>query len=104
MLAQRRTMLPQRDGKAPLPLPQSAESLGRRVTRWRVLGENVGFGGDVRSLHKAFMESPAHRDNILFDRYRHVGVGVKRSGGLMWVTVVFEASKDPGTRLSMPSC
>lgn len=50
------------------------------------------------------MESPAHRDNILFDRYRHVGVGVKRSGGLMWVTVVFEASKDPGTRLSMPSC
>ncbi len=82
----------------------SAESLGRRVTRWRVLGENVGFGGDVRSLHKAFMESPAHRDNILFDRYRHVGVGVKRSGGLMWVTVVFEASKDPGTRLSMPSC
>ncbi len=82
----------------------SSEALGRRVTRWRVLGENVGFGGSVRSLHHAFMESPAHRDNILFDSYRHVGVGVKQSKGLMWVTVVFEASKDPGTRLAMPSC
>jgi uncharacterized protein YkwD len=82
------------------PLP----TLGKRVTKWRILGENIGWGSSVRSLHRAFMRSAAHRANILLSGYRHVGLGVRRHNGKMWVTVVFEAATNPGTRLPMPSC
>ena len=76
--------------------------LKKRITNWNWLGENVGVGSTVSSLHTAFMNSPAHRDNILFGRFRHVGVGVRKAGGRMWVTVLFEAQKNPGTTLGMP--
>jgi hypothetical protein len=74
------------------------------VTRWSTLGENVGTGPSVKSLHRAFMASPAHRDNILYPTFRHVGVGSARRGGRLWVTVVFEARRDPGTTLRVPRC
>jgi hypothetical protein len=82
-----------------------SSSLIRRVTRWQILGENVGVGGSVGSLHEAFMGSRPHRANILYAKFRHVGVGVRKShDGRMWVTVVFENRLDPGTRLRMPRC
>jgi uncharacterized protein YkwD len=81
-----------------------SSSLRRRVTGWRTLGENVGVGNTVGSLHKAFLHSPAHRHNILYSSFRHSGVGVSKRGGRMWVTVIFEASRNPGTRLRMPRC
>ena len=77
----------------------STSVLGRRVTNWILLGENVGVGGTVSSLHTAFMNSPAHRANILLSSFRHVGVGVVQSGDRLWVTVTFEARSDPGTPL-----
>lgn len=80
------------------------ERLKWKVTNWRVLGENVGVGGDVSSLHRAFMDSSGHRANIVYGTFRHVGVGVKRANGKMWVTVIFEAETNPGTRLKMPRC
>ena len=55
----------------------SSANLKNRVTNWVVLGENVGVGSTVSSLHEAFMNSPAHRDNVMLPTYRHVGVGVK---------------------------
>ncbi len=56
---------------------------------WMALGENVGVGADPSSLHSAFMNSAAHRKNILGD-YNYIGVGVTTDGsGLMWVTMVF---------------
>ena len=82
----------------------TSTDLRNRVTSWVVLGENVGVGSTVDSLHQAFMNSPAHRDNILHASYAHVGVGVKKAGDRMWVTVIFEAVTDPGTTLSMPRC
>jgi uncharacterized protein YkwD len=82
-----------------------ATKLRRRVIGWATLGENVGVGNTVRSLHGAFMNSPAHRRNILYSGFRHGGVGVvDKGGGRLWVTVVFEASRDPRTRLRMPRC
>lgn len=80
------------------------ERLKWKVTNWRVLGENVGVGGDVSSLHRAFMNSAGHRANIEYGTFKHVGVGVKRANGKMWVTVIFEAETNPGTRLKMPRC
>jgi uncharacterized protein YkwD len=56
---------------------------------WSVGGENVGVGSSVRSLHRAFMDSPPHRRNILYRAYRYIGIGVVKSGGRMWVTVLF---------------
>lgn len=82
----------------------SLDALGRRVTNWVTLGENVGVGATVHTLHRAFMKSPSHRDNVLYPTYNHVGVGTKRVGDRLWVTVVFEAQTNPGTTLKMPSC
>lgn len=79
-------------------------NLGQRVTRWNSLAENVGYGGNVRSLHKAFMRSSAHKANILGGKYRYFGVAAKRAKGNLWVTVVFESQRNPGTTLDMPNC
>ena len=79
-------------------------SLRRRVTDWSTLGENVGVGATVDSLHAAFMASPAHRQNILYPTFRHVGVGVITAEGRLWVTVLFSSGADPGTSLRMPRC
>ncbi|MEA2434430.1 MAG: hypothetical protein QOG54_1887 [Actinomycetota bacterium] len=82
----------------------TSTSLKRRVTNWRTVGENVGVGSTVDSLHTAFMNSPAHKENILFSSFNNVGVGVIQKDDRMWVTVIFEASSNPGTPLKMPSC
>jgi len=56
---------------------------------WTKLGENVGRGGSVSSLHQAFMDSPGHRANILGD-YNYAGIGTDTSAnGVLYVTVVF---------------
>lgn len=81
----------------------SSEALRTRVTNWSILGENVGVGSTVTTLHAAFMDSPAHRDNILYRSFKHVGIGVGTKER-MWVTVIFEATSDPGTTLRMPRC
>ncbi|MDQ1629043.1 MAG: hypothetical protein QOI54_2787 [Actinomycetota bacterium] len=59
------------------------------VHNWRWVGENVGYGPDVQAVHTAFMNSPAHRDNILDRDYTEVGIGVVASGGRVWVAEVF---------------
>lgn len=82
----------------------ASDALKRRVTEWNILGENVGVGSTVSSLHSAFMNSPAHRDNVLYGKFRHVGVGTRVIGGRLWVTVIFEAETNPGTSLNMPRC
>ncbi len=57
-----------------------------RPNRW---GENVGMADTVRRLHRAFMASAVHRANILGTAYRKVGVGIVRSGGRVWGTLIF---------------
>lgn len=65
-----------------------------RVTRdWQRIGENVGRGGGVRSLHDAFVASPAHFANIVGD-YNRIGVGVVISGSTIWVTFNFLKGPD----------
>lgn len=56
---------------------------------WTKLGENVGRGGSVSSLHKAFLDSASHRANIHGD-YNRVGIGTDTADdGRLYVTVVF---------------
>ena len=78
------------------------KTLRKRVRRWQILGENVGAGRSPDSLHRSFMESKAHRDIILLPDFRFVGTGVTHGSQRMWVTVLFEAYKDPKTTLKMP--
>ncbi|MGA8039655.1 MAG: CAP domain-containing protein [Acidimicrobiia bacterium] len=55
---------------------------------WDKIGENVGRGQSVASLHEAFMNSAGHKKNILGD-YNYVGIGTDSSDGYLYVTVVF---------------
>lgn len=66
----------------------SAELQAAGGSGWSKLGENVGRGGSVGSLHNAFMNSSGHRANILGD-YNYVGIGTGTSDGVLYVTVVF---------------
>ncbi|MGK2946960.1 MAG: FG-GAP-like repeat-containing protein [Acidimicrobiales bacterium] len=56
---------------------------------WRGVGENVGVGYGVQSLHDAFMGSPGHRANVLSSKFNRVGIGVAYANGKTWVTVRF---------------
>lgn len=65
----------------------------RRTLRgisWRIAGENVGMGPDIKLMHRAFMRSSGHRANILLRSYRHVGVGISWRRGIAYVTVLFK--------------
>ncbi|HET8616358.1 MAG TPA: CAP domain-containing protein [Actinomycetales bacterium] len=63
--------------------------LTSQVRGWRFVGENVGMGGDVASLHQAFMASAPHKANILDRDYTQIGVGVASGHGRLWVVEVF---------------
>jgi uncharacterized protein YkwD len=75
-----------------------------RITNWAFLGESVAVGANVESLHEDFMLSEDHAYNILWEQYRHVGVGTRHAYGRLWVTIIFEAGPNPGTTLNMPRC
>jgi hypothetical protein len=64
-------------------------NLTSEVNNWTMLGDNVGRAGNAADIHRAFMDSPSHRDNILGSRFTHVGVGVVDAGDRIYVTEVF---------------
>src|SRR4051794_12933479 len=65
-------------------------SLTTDVANWQAVGENVGEGPDVTDIHRAFMNSPEHRSNILDHDFIQVGVGVSvDKNGTIWVTEDF---------------
>lgn len=66
----------------------SSELKSAAGSGWSKLGENVGRGGTVSSLHQAFLDSAAHRKNILGD-YNYAGIGTDTMDGVLYVTVVF---------------
>lgn len=75
--------------------------LGRKVTRWRALGQNVGRGGSCKRLFRVFMSSSVHRANIL-GAWRYIGVGVKSRNGNHYTQQIFESYKDPGNVYRYP--
>jgi uncharacterized protein YkwD len=56
---------------------------------WSIGGENVGVGSTLDGVEGAFMGSTPHRRNILRTGFDHAAVGVIRSNGSFWVTVIF---------------
>jgi uncharacterized protein YkwD len=60
--------------------------------RWRVLGENIGYAGDVSKVCDAFLKSPTHRANVVEPRFTVIGVGVAVDGhGRTFVVQQFAA-------------
>jgi len=52
-------------------------------------GENLAMAGSVTSAHKALMESPGHRANILNKNYDRVGIGIVVTGGYRYCVQLF---------------
>jgi hypothetical protein len=81
--------------------------LGDDVDNWKRLAENVGRGPSVSSLHKAFMDSPGHRANILDGKVTEIGIGVEVRNGIVWVTEVFRlptySTSSSGVPAPLPS-
>lgn len=67
--------------------------LASDVTNWAWVGENVGYGPDVRTVHAAFMGSPPHRANILDRDFTRIGVGVEVRGTRVWICQVFKTPR-----------
>jgi uncharacterized protein YkwD len=62
------------------------------------VGENLFYCSitDVQRGHTAFMNSPTHRENVLFPRYEKIGVGIVRNDrGEFWLTQMYLTNTDP---------
>jgi uncharacterized protein YkwD len=78
------------------PMKRYLQALGY-VPKWACVGENLFYCSIVDPVrgHHCLMDSPAHRDNMLDERFEQIGVGVHiSSDGRFWVTQVFLAQKD----------
>ena len=58
-------------------------------SNWQTLGENVGMGPTVQSIHDAFVASPHHYENLVNASYGYVGIAVTDSNGTIFVTEDF---------------
>jgi hypothetical protein len=77
-------------------------NLANDVSGWQMVGENVGMGGSASSIHNAFMNSPAHRSNILDHDFTQVGIGTAYDDkGVLYVTEVFR--KPSGSAAPAPA-
>jgi len=56
---------------------------------WRKIGENVGVGPSIGTIHNALVASPPHLENMVGPQFHWVGIGVAYGGGRMWVSEVF---------------
>ena len=64
-------------------------SVRAQVSGWKVLGENVGVGGNVDAIHAGFVASPTHYANLVDTAYTKVGFGIVRPDARIFVVEVF---------------
>jgi hypothetical protein len=62
---------------------------------WTKLGENIGRGPDLTSIHQALINSPLHLANMLDPAFHWIGVGIAYGNGQMYVSEVFMAGDPP---------
>lgn len=65
-------------------------------SNWTRLGENVGVGYSVESLHNAFVASPGHLKNLVDPAFQTIAVGVVVRDGRIFVTQNFMAASGNG--------
>ena len=59
------------------------------AVNWQSLGENIGMGPDVLSIHNALVASPRHYQNLVDSRFTDIGIGVISQNGTIYVSQVF---------------
>ena len=69
-----------------------ADTVG--LSKWRSIGENIaynrGFANPLEFAVESWMKSPAHRDNILNNRWQESGIGIAiMADGTYYFTQVF---------------
>jgi hypothetical protein len=70
---------------------------------WRRLGENVGRGPSVASIHDALVASPEHYANLTDPGFQSIGVGVVNANGTYYVAEVFmESASQPAPSAPAP--
>lgn len=83
--------------------PNLASDADRAGLPWSRIGENVGVGPNVSVIHEAFLDSPQHRDNMLYPAFNAIGVGVATGtgsrAGLVFVAHVFGQLRSATPRL-----
>ncbi len=62
---------------------------------WRKLGENIGRGPSVASIHGALVNSAPHYANMVDPSFHWIGVGVAYGSGGMYVAEVFMDGDPP---------
>ncbi len=76
-------------------------NMGEEITNWKSLAQNSGAAGSCKRAFWAFMRSSSHRSNIL-GTWRHMGVGVDKRNGRVFVQQIFERRRDPGNVYRYP--
>ena len=70
---------------------------------WQRLGENVGRGPSVDSIHAALVASPEHYANLTDPGFQSIGVGVVNANGTYYVAEVFmESASQPAPSAPAP--
>lgn len=64
----------------------------------RFVGENVAVGSSVEGIHRALMDSPGHRANVLHPRFGQAGFAVIAVDGRVWAVEAFADSRHIATR------
>ena len=61
------------------------------------IGENLALGDTfiMRFFHEQMLESPGHRENILFVGFTHLGIGIVPSGDKYYITEEFAGLDQP---------
>ncbi len=80
----------------------SLNDIGADTPDYLLVGENIYYcsiSSDVYNVdygHRALMNSPGHRANILEPRFQKIGLGVYRNAkGEFWVTEMFSRDQNP---------
>lgn len=78
------------------------EERSSQISGWLKLGENVGMGGSIDSVHDALVNSPLHYRNLVDPDFTVVGIGVAYSGSTVYITQNFVKPSGGGNPVSAP--
>jgi Cysteine-rich secretory protein family len=78
--------------------PELLERAASAGAHFRAITENVAMGPNPDSIEREWMQSTAHRTNILDPKMDAIGVAVMRRGGYFYAVEDFEQSSEELTR------
>lgn len=79
------------------------DMLKKAGINYRYAGENLAKAPSVSSAHRALMQSPGHRANILNDKFNRVGIGVVEKGYYIYFVQLFTGGSSNSAPAPVPS-